>query len=130
MLPEDEEESDEEVAVKGVGSHGKKACARTPTRQSKRQRGRSPSPERALPPRKSKVRLPDRKPEKREKPKKPGAASLAKAQRIPGGALAARTEVLCDLTKLKVRLLLEGRSEDAAVCTAGIFTIEELMELN
>ena len=129
VLPEDEEESDEEVAVEDVGRHGK-VCAGKPTRQSKRQRGCSPSPERALPPRKSKLRLPDRKPEKREKPEKPGVASLAKAQRIPGGALAARTEVLCELTKLKLRLMREGRADDAAICTAAMFTLEELMELN
>lgn len=126
VLPEDEEESDAEVEVKDVGRH-QRGCAPKGKRQSKRLRGCEPSPERAP----EAVANPEEATPLLEKKKsRPGAASLARAQRIPGGALAARTEVLCELTKLKLRLMREGHREDAAVCTAAIFTLEELMELN
>ena len=123
VLPEDEEESDAEIEVKGVGRH-QRDCAPKARRQSKRLRGCEPSPERAP------EADEEARPRLEKKKSRPGAASLARAQRIPGGALAARTEVLCELTKLKLRLMREGHREDAAVCTAAIFTLEELMELN
>ena len=53
-----------------------------------------------------------------------GPVEFSKAQRIPGGALAARETVLTELTKLKLRLMSAGNRLDSEVCTAAIFQME------
>ena len=46
------------------------------------------------------------------------------AQRIPGGAMPARSNVVTELMKLQLRLMSANRAADAAICTAAIFQME------
>ena len=59
---------------------------------------------------------------------RPSAADFAAAKRKPSVQEAARTEILCEATKLKLRLMREGRREDSSVMTQCIALVEELMD--
>lgn len=55
------------------------------------------------------------------------ASSMARQQRQPGERLASRRAALFNLGALQLRLIREGRDDDAAACTAAMFVIQELM---
>lgn len=57
----------------------------------------------------------------------PSAFNMAQEQRVPGGRLPARRAALLNLGTLQLKLLREGRDDDSAICTSGMFVIQELL---
>lgn len=57
----------------------------------------------------------------------PNAAGMAQEQRMPGARLPARRSALINLGALQLRLLREGKDDDAAICTNAMFTIQDLL---